>query len=32
MEDLVRRVPDRTDPQLEGLTTAGAFGDLGLDR
>jgi error-prone DNA polymerase len=32
MEDLVRRVPDLTLPQIEALATAGAFGGLGLDR
>src|SRR5690606_23508973 len=31
-EDLVRRVPGLTTPQLEALATAGAFGCFGLDR
>jgi error-prone DNA polymerase len=31
-EDLVRRVPGLTAPQLEALATAGAFGCFGLDR
>jgi error-prone DNA polymerase len=32
MEDLARRVPQLTLPQLEALATAGAFGCFGLDR
>jgi error-prone DNA polymerase len=31
-EDLVRRVPGLTTPQLEALATAGALGGFGLDR
>ena len=31
-EDLVRRVPGLTAPQLEALATAGALGGFGLDR
>jgi error-prone DNA polymerase len=31
-EDLVRRVPGLTTPQVEALATAGAFGSFGLDR
>ncbi|HET6950101.1 MAG TPA: error-prone DNA polymerase, partial [Acidimicrobiales bacterium] len=31
-EDLVRRVPGLTTPQLEALATAGALGSFGLDR
>lgn len=32
MEDLVRRVPELTVPQLEAMATAGLFGCFGLDR